>query len=397
MKILIWDKDYKLEKVGGSTGYMYNIREYLKNNPNDHIKFYSDFFQSVSISGDIEKKNSFKNSFLSSTRLLRFISALRGYFIRRSLSEKEWNVIKDFDYVHVHNIFNFVSFFAEKPVDTKVILTMHYPELPIDEISSSFGYQRLFNRLPILKRFFVKKELEILNRADYLMFPVKEACEVYTNNSSDYKSFFDNNKDKIFYVPTAIYPSDKILSSGSFDIGKYSIDDGTLKICYIGRHNEVKGYDSLKQIAQETWKRYPNVYFIVGGQEGPLYGLSDKRWIELGWVNTFDVLNQIDVFVLPNKQTYFDLILLEVLRQGKTCLISNTGGNKWFSQFTERGIMMYDYSSPESVLPLIEKLISYKQKGQFPEIEEETRIFFKKHFTVEAYIAKYLSEVSKLS
>ena len=43
------------------------------------------------------------------------------------------------------------------------------------------------------------------------------------------------------------------------------------------------------------------------------------------WTNDpHSLINASDMFILPNKETYFDLIMLEVLSMGKIVLATNT-------------------------------------------------------------------------
>ena len=66
-------------------------------------------------------------------------------------------------------------------------------------------------------------------------------------------------------------------------------------------------------------------------------GLKTDHWIEVGWTNDpHSLIAASDVFVLPNHETYFDLILLEVLSLGVPVVMSRTGGNKFFEQFNNR-------------------------------------------------------------
>lgn len=37
-KILIWDKQLPLENMGGPSGYLYNIHEFLKEHPSEQIQ-----------------------------------------------------------------------------------------------------------------------------------------------------------------------------------------------------------------------------------------------------------------------------------------------------------------------------------------------------------------------
>ena len=88
----------------------------------------------------------------------------------------------------------------------------------------------------------------------------------------------------------------------------------------------IKGYDRLVKIYPELKQRGIEVV-VAGGKGGIAYPL-DSGWHELGYIS--DVPNLIhasDVIVIPNRNTYFDLIILEALSQGRIVISSNTGGN----------------------------------------------------------------------
>ena len=84
------------------------------------------------------------------------------------------------------------------------------------------------------------------------MFPVKEAIDVYINRSFLYKKYFECNEKKIFYTPTSIMPLSN--SENEFVLDKYKIPKNHLRVCFIGRHNKVKGYDKLVELCKEICK-----------------------------------------------------------------------------------------------------------------------------------------------
>lgn len=139
----------------------------------------------------------------------------------------------------------------------------------------------------------------------------------------------------------------------------------------------------------------PEVYFIIGGKEEPLKRLEDSRWIELGWINTL-LLENIDVFILPNQQTFFDLVLTEVLRQGTPCIISNTGGNKWFTKQSWPGVLSFDYNNMEEAIQAILQYAKIKQQGKLKEIGQNNYKNYLDNFTVEKYISSYVYQLSNI-
>lgn len=55
-------------------------------------------------------------------------------------------------------------------------------------------------------------------------------------------------------------------------------------------------------------------------------------------MNTNKLLKEVDVFILPNQKTYFDIIALEILRAGIPLVTTYTGGNKYLASLNDIGI-----------------------------------------------------------
>lgn len=405
MKVLIWTKKISLVNKGGPMGYCYNIKSYLDEHPCEEIDFYPgsvclDSQKETAALINVTLKQRIKKklvSFLQKNKYTSFALTIYSlYFRKYPLSAKDKELLKKYDFVHVHGSYEILSSFLDfKSAKTKVILTTHTPEPLIDEEIGRFGDEFLFRLLPCIRNFFLKREIKAYNRADLVMFPVPEAREPYINKSQYHKQAFVEIESKTFFVPTAINNL-KNAPEKKFYLKKYDIPDDAFKICYVGRHNEVKGYDFLKKIAKKTWEKFPNAYFVIGGTESPMKGLCDSRWIELGWVNTCELLNEVDVFVLPNKETYFDIILLEVLRQGVPVIISKTGGNKWFVDKGVAGIHCVDYADVEGGAVLLQQLYVEKKNGRLELQRKANMEFFEKKLYMANYIENYLMSLKKI-
>lgn len=400
MKILIWDKNTKLLNTGGPSGYLYNVHEYLKKYPHCEISFYSDLINKVNVQ---ERRKSQENksikSFILRNPILKLLYTLGStYFKSEKLTPKEIDLIKGFDYIHFHWLSEILRYHkCLKRTSIKTILTTHTPEPLIDEITNNNEKKIFIFKINKIRNIFIRREISAFKYADYIMFPSKYSREVYSNASNIYKKELDKLDYKFFYVPTAI---DETKKNNNIDtpyskIVRKCID--CLNICYIGRHTEVKGYDVLKEIAIKTWKENKNVYFYIGGKEGPLYGLKDLRWHELGWVNTTYLLNEIDAFILPNKETYYDLILLEVLKSGKPIILTQTGGNKHFMNIVpNNGLFYYKYNNISSALEQIKKIYELKKEGLLDKIGQDNIILFNTTSSMPIYIKKYIEEINLL-
>ena len=168
---------------------------------------------------------------------------------------------------------------------------------------------------------------------------------------------------------------------------KYGIPIDSFVISYVGRHNEIKGYDALKELGKHLLDAYDNVYVFIAGTEGPLYHLEHNRWIEVGWTkDPGSVIQASDIFVLPNKETYFDLVMLEVLSLGQIVVASYTGGNK-------SGIFLYNNNiEAENIISQIIKMPEEERK----ELRRKNLELYKAEFTNEAFAKRYINSLQKI-
>ena len=394
MKVLIWDKLTTLKNSGGASGYMWNIKSYIdSNHPNiNNVYFYSDI---------ISKNDSAQNlicrlllTILYKLKFNIFARFINDYFYIGALSREEKRIIKNFDFVHFHNLSMAHAYCRKvKRLGVRTIITTHTPEPNIDEICAlNYFLRKHLRDKPFLRNWFIHRELDIFDGCDYIMFPVKDVLECYTSVSDLYKRYFDNVcRDKLFYVPTAII--DNKSSKNEHILNDLQLPANSKYICYIGRHNTVKGYDYLKEIAKKIFEQRKNIYFIIGGKVEDITPLDSSNWIELGWVNTSNLLKEIDVFVLANQQTYFDIIALEILRAGVPLITTLTGGNKYIEKINNGGVTIIPKNNvDEAAKILLDVLDSDKSTLGFL-----SRQLYENHFSVNEYIHKYIKELNKLN
>lgn len=239
--------------------------------------------------------------------------------------------------IHVHTAAEVVkvkNYLRKNFLDDRlVILTCHTPESVANEqyaLSIADGQDE--SRARILQAKWLELEKRAYQEADIMIFPSEEAKEPLLHDIPEFDTIIAG-KD-IRYMATG---SKKLVSSLTKEEAKkkYGVS-GKRVVGYIGRHNSIKGYDLLKKAAEQIFKQTEDVVFLVGGAQGIEFApMDDPRWIEAGWVNPADLLQALDVFVLPNRQTYYDLVLLEVLSMGVPVVATATGGNKSVKEIAE--------------------------------------------------------------
>lgn len=386
-KLLIYYAESMLKPVGGPSGYLYNLKQGLDIlNKVEELPIDISFYEAAPKS----LRDTVKNKDKIPKRLREFRRAIDDIFYERKAYPLDESVYQ-YDMIHFHSID--AMYLCRKTLENykgKVILTSHSPCAKYKE--------KLAWLNPVDYKLFKKwvEKIEMMdaysfNRADYIIFPCKEAEEPYYHTWERYEQLRDERKYR--YMPTGIIGCTAKVSREEYR-KRYGIPQDTFVISYAGRHNEIKGYADLKKLGEILLKN-KNVYFLIAGKEEPMTGLTDNRWIEIGWTNDpHSLIAASDVFVLPNHETYFDLILLEVLSLGIPVVMSRTGGNKYFEQFKQPGLKFYNTleEAKNSILEIkkMPALELYDAKQKILEM-------FREEFTVEQFAKNYVRIISEIA
>lgn len=390
-KVLIYLNENSLAPTGGSIGYNYTLRKGLQEINSEGIEI--KYLQGKEISVDIN--NRVGN--IKAIGLKRFITisksiAKKGMMMYGPFHKAKVN-LSDYDAVHFNRTIDL--FWAKDSLNDykgKVILTLHSPTMPCKQMISMLSdfekkhMKWFYAKLPEIDNFAIK-------RADNIIIACEEAEEPYYHDWPGYAAIHEKNKDKYVYMATGTEPKKALLSKEEMRI-KYQIPQDAFVIAYVGRHNEIKGYDALKQIGKEILDMHKNVYVFIAGTEGPLYHLEHDRWIEVGWTkDPGSVIQAADIFILPNKETYFDLVMLEVLSLGQIVVASYTGGNKYFAKYSDSGIFLYE-DNVEAV-NIINELLKMNEKER-KELRKKNLELYEAEFTNEAFAKRYIDSLHKI-
>ena len=270
-----------------------------------------------------------------------------------------------------------------------VLLTSHSPCVYHKELISKLKQKyidRFANHLSRLSEI----DRYAFNRADYVVFPCREAEEPYFHTWDEYEAIRDESK--LCYLPTGIEKCNVKVTRGEIR-KRFHIPENAFVLCYVGRHNQIKGYEFLLKAAPELLKD-PNVWILVAGKEGPLYGPEHERWMEVGWTNDpHSLIAASDLFVLPNVETYFDLVLLEVLSLGVPILASRTGGNKYFEKFDSSGLELF--SNEKEFFDSVYRIRSLNDVDRIKAGNDNTRLF-SAEFTCEQFAERYCLLINEI-
>lgn len=238
------------------------------------------------------------------------------------------------------------DFLLRSRLSLRMVLISHHPCAPHIEIFES--YERDCSLGLLSKKDAASKKEEFLNierdafrHADFLLFPSREAMEPYFSTWKEFSDLISGKK--ILFVETGVAEKQKSNMPKSALEKKLGLSASRkFRICFLGRHNSIKGYDLLIKAAEILAAKKAEVEFVIGGNREDGYcPPSLPTWKEVGYVNPPEVFAVSDLFVLPNRETYFDLVLLEALSFGIPILASRTGGNKTVAYYSD-GISLFD-------------------------------------------------------
>lgn len=425
MRILIWD-NFPLKNIGGPFGYLYNIHEWLKSQPRQELVFLSDLLP-------VEEKKEFKIELYKRQNspqlslwkriiqiipvpikiwrpislLLRNITSLyvniqtnldvfdRNF--RIGLNEIPKSIeLNQFDYVHFHTVQTLMQFVSRHPnYKGKTILTTHSP--------CPWTYEMIDLYKPPFKKYFrkigVMNECKAYRKASYIMLPCEGAKEPYIKDKN-VKMAFEERKESFFYVPTSILDL-KTEVKEEHKFSNLGIPNDAFVITYIGRHCTIKGYDILKEVAKRLLAKHHKLYVVCAGN-GEIIPYMHDRWIELGFIDYANEIHaQGDLYIIANRETYFDMVTLEVLRSGKHVIMSNTGGNKYFKTLPKhetRSIDYFEINDIDNLCYKVEQQIVNKQNNPigYSNDGKLNRQLYINYFTMDKYIDKYLDIINRL-
>lgn len=216
---------------------------------------------------------------------------------------------------------------AANRIDQIIIIMPHNPLSPVEEsiqlmpVSRGWAVTKVWK---LITKILCEKEIESFSNADGVLLASENATESYYSSFPRLKERFNAIKKYVInsgvnklivnknVTPDTILPEQTI---------------GKIKICYFGRYENVKGYDIFIDLAKSN--QFLDCYSFISAGSGSKSVDSFGNYFNLGWRNDIaELIYCSDVVVVPNRVSYFDLIILESLSLGKPVVTSNIGGGR---------------------------------------------------------------------
>jgi len=347
---------------------------------NEQLKRNENFFSFLKVR-DTTPPKTLSNIFTNSHWLIMLKRRIRTLLFFINIPHAATRDFGEYDIVFFHQP---SDLFREKDnlanFDGIVVLQSHCPEPESHEICKNNGLD-----FGLIKKFCERSDRFAFERADYVVFPCQEAEEPYIKGWKYFPQFEERKRKQFRFIPTGIVPL--LAKRESVTIrDELNIPNESFVVCYVGRHNKIKGYDIIKNIASRYFANHDDTWFVIGGKEGPLRSLDHPRWIEIGWTNdAASYISASDVFFLPNRETYYDLVMLEILSLGKIVIASRTGGNRFFEKEGVKGVFLYD--SVDEAIELLQKVNDMSHESRL-ELGDFNRRYFLDHCQVESMYDK---------
>ncbi|MFC2109199.1 glycosyltransferase [Bacteroidota bacterium] len=340
-KILVFS-NYKMQKnSGGPSGYLYKC--ILENTPTNVVLLHDELKKNKN-----KVRNKIKNKINYWCSL--FYNNNRNNHVIKFIASN----CKDYKYLYFHDVFTLSSVLHLIKKNQIVVLQSHSPELPSKEIyNANNDVEQLKINQSIEKKSF--------GRADVLIFPNKN-CE------SIYRDVIKKNHC-IKYLITGI----KKINSKVH----YPLESNYINLLYIGRRNDIKGFNTLIEVFKKAAQQRKDLrLFIAGGGKE----VDEEYIFDLGTVSTaYDWINSVDFVFSLNKQSYFDLNVIETICLGTPLIMSTTEGHEFFKN--RKGII--DVSKQDLLEVLLDKeLVSKKFKK---ENKIALKNFYSQYFTSDTF------------
>lgn len=384
LNLLIYVKEKDLRPSGGVSGYCYNIKQERDKQHDEQVHFIENKNENLKEQiKKIIKKISFVNWIISKKKsddmnVVKYI---------KSISSNDDNFdFSNYNIVHFETTFDLYR--ARRKLESYngiVLLTTHSPKVSYKEYAEDCVSYSTYNTYKEIFDGAEKYDRYAFEHADYIIFPCPGAEEPYYHSWNEYKNI--RKKTKIKYLPTGIIPV-QCNSTRETIRKQYGIPEDALLLSYVGRHNKVKGYDLLIDI----FNHFENIYVICCGKMGSIDHPDNRRWIEVGWTDDpYSIVNASDIYMLTNRETYFDIAMLQTLSIGKCSVISNTGGNKEF--YSTPGVKLYD--------SIDDAVISIKEFAEMPIIErrlleKKQRDIFEKKYGIDIFYKNYKKMLNEI-
>lgn len=310
-----------LRPGGGPAGYLYNLKKISKSQGSPILKVFA-ITESEERSGSTPKKAN--PIILALPYAIRKIYAKTSLMVRAfldlaSVIQIKFKLGRDFPVFHDQML----AYWYYRIFSRPYCVMPHQPVELAHEADDIYAHRYNLKRNDIYPKI-LEKELSAYRNATAILCPTEYSLDDYFVSNTSHRKTLEKTPKHIV-VSTVTVPRQTV---GRIEARKaLQISPNDVAIGFVGRYNRDKGYDRFLSIAKrhrgdKSWK-----FFSAGAGE-----ICDDQSVvcDLGWRKDIaDVIVAMDLLVVPNRATFFDLLPIESLILGTPVAVSAVGGNKW--------------------------------------------------------------------
>jgi glycosyltransferase involved in cell wall biosynthesis len=203
--------------------------------------------------------------------------------------------------------------------------------------------------------------LALFERADHVVLPSRHCVEIFEALITP---------SKLVIIESACAAPDSF--------APIPLDPGATYFLFIGRRNHIKGFDIAIEGFRLAHEKSSKLRLLLIGQ-GPK--VSAPGVIDLGpQQRVHDWIASVDCVVNTNRQSYFDLSVMEALAVGRPLIFTMTGGHKDLAGAAQR---------LEAIAPtapaLTDAMLRFTGEARPPSCEDELRALYQASYSLPSY------------
>lgn len=373
--------------AGGPAGYLYNLKEGLNAVGSRYRIIAPLLIPDGKPLGDSDSRPGRK----CRSQLIAELRAIAHFFKMGFAAKRQFIDYQNESLVHVHLVSDVFYLRTIMHFRNKIVLTPHSPESFGEEQAALIRAKGSASwECRLAKCFFSLIENYAFMHSDGFVFPSEHSRDLYRVFPGFKKSI---DKPTRFVKTGCVKRS---ITKGRTQYRKeIGIDDDCFVVAYIGRHNTVKGYDLLLN-AFDQLKEDPTIRIVCAGAPSTLLPCpKSPNWIELGYIDDAqNLMNAADVLVVPNRSTYYDLVIVEAMSHGTIILTSSTGGNIDIAPFT-KGMLLMDECNAGCLVAGIRAVSNYKN-DELQKMKDDNRSFYNQYGSLSRFAANYEEAIISL-
>lgn len=317
---------------------------------------------------------------------LRMIVITRFAFRYFGFKQSQLDLMKQADVVVFHDPRLAYAYYTipKRKASQKVIVMSHSPTDLATELVQNWQEQYGSTKLwPYIRTILATLEMKIYLNSNGILAPCKSALDAYFRDIRGREAFF---RLPVYELASGVPRLSRRKSTSEVRAG-WGIPLERKVVGFFGRHHAHKGYDLFCEAARLAHEKgYGELVFIAAGKGYLSSPHHLPNFRHLGYLTEQlpDAIAAVDLVVVPNRVTYFDLLLLEAMSLGKPILTSQVGGSLCINS---PGVFYLKELTPSGLLSAILEVLSNPSLNEAGRANQDV---YAKHYDLRSFGERHL-------